>query len=32
MCVDSNKLCGIIDNIDDYDLDRLWSKAAGACG
>jgi uncharacterized membrane protein YedE/YeeE/glyoxylase-like metal-dependent hydrolase (beta-lactamase superfamily II) len=32
MCVDINKMCGVIDNVKPKDLDRLWMKKSGACG
>ena len=32
MCVDINKMCGVIDNVKPKDLDRLWMKRSGACG
>lgn len=32
LCVDINKLCGVVDDISYETLDQLWSKASGACG
>jgi len=32
LCVDINKMCGLVDNIDPDKLDQLWSKESGACG
>lgn len=32
LCVDINKMCGVVDNIQNSILDRLWSKSSGACG
>jgi len=32
LCVDINKLCGLVDNISEKNLDRLWEKESGACG
>jgi len=32
LCVDINKMCGLVDNIDWDKLDQLWSKESGACG
>lgn len=32
LCVDINKICGIVDDVQDDILDKLWSKSSGACG
>jgi glyoxylase-like metal-dependent hydrolase (beta-lactamase superfamily II)/uncharacterized membrane protein YedE/YeeE len=32
LCVDINKKCGVVDNITEIELDKLWSKSSGACG
>lgn len=32
LCVDINKMCGVVDDISHETLDQLWSKASGACG
>ncbi|WP_282780630.1 MBL fold metallo-hydrolase, partial [Phaeodactylibacter xiamenensis] len=32
LCVDINKMCGIVDDISYEKLDQLWSKSSGACG
>jgi len=32
LCVDINKMCGVVDNISYETLDQLWSKESGACG
>jgi len=32
LCVDINKICGVVDNISYETLDQLWSKSSGACG
>ena len=32
LCVDINKMCGVIDNIQPIQLEQLWSKESGACG
>lgn len=32
LCVDINKMCGVVDEISYETLDQLWSKASGACG
>ena len=32
LCVDINKMCGVVDDISYETLDQLWSKSSGACG
>ena len=32
LCVDINKVCGVVDDISYETLDQLWSKSSGACG
>jgi glyoxylase-like metal-dependent hydrolase (beta-lactamase superfamily II)/uncharacterized membrane protein YedE/YeeE len=32
LCVDINKMCGVVDNLSLKELDKLWSKESGACG
>ena len=32
LCVDINKMCGVVDDISYETLNQLWSKSSGACG
>ena len=32
LCVDINKMCGVVDNVKQSILTRLWNKSSGACG